>query len=75
MLDKLVALDGQLVTVVRPFFGTQSDSFRGEFHVTTIADSFHLCSDGHSMIFTVDDVKSVVENVVRLKGPRDYNDA
>ena len=83
--DNLRSLDGQLVTVVRPFFGTQSDSFMGELEWVKLMGLYQLVLNDHSMIFKLEDVVSVEmthhkENghegfsqaVIRLKGPKDY---
>lgn len=85
MFEQLKSLNGQLVTVVRPFFGTQSDSWVGEFEI--LIDRYHLSMNDHSMIFKIEDVKSVERTsvinvsdtismaVIRLKGPMDYRAA
>jgi len=69
MREQLKSLDGQLVTVVRPFFGSQSDSFMGEFEVVELMGIYQLILNDHSMIFKLGDVESVVRTVIRLKGP------
>ena len=56
MFERLKSLNGQLVTVVRPFFGTQGD-WMGEFEV--MPGKYHLIMNDHSMIFNIEDVSSV----------------
>jgi hypothetical protein len=74
--EDLKSLNGQLVTVVRPFFGSQSESFAGELKVLT--DIYHFVSGHSAMIFKLDDVVSVeipsLEHpaIIRLKGPSYY---
>jgi glutamine amidotransferase PdxT len=87
MLDKLMPLDGQLVTVVRPYFGSQSDAFDGELSVIRnkeIIFQVSLTSVPISTIFKLSDVDSVIINpsnvyshptpiaVIRLKRPEQY---
>lgn len=82
---QLNLLSKSVVIVVKPGFGTQSESISG--YLTTISTSypikFHLSAEGINMIFTADDVvklDSVTDErfedgkcpVVRLKGPMDY---
>ena len=73
--EQLISKRGQLVTVVRPFFGSQSESFHSSLDVIEKSDGnlFHLSTDGPSIIFKFSDVKSIEkDNVIRLKGPMDY---
>lgn len=80
---ELCLLHGKTVMLVRPFFGTQSDSWVGEI----FADSEHYpvtfqvksASQSKSTIFTVADVSKIeipkddsVKIIIRLKGPLDY---
>ena len=75
--------NGCHVTVVRPMYGNQSDSWYGI--LTTINTvyplQFHFVSSGFAMIFTASDVVNVdfptVKDssptpTIRLKGPLDY---
>lgn len=80
----LVELDGKSVEVVRPMYGTQSDSWRGfltVYDTTEFPIKFHLQHGGGCIIFTSDDVKFVgagplgehsVSGIIRLKGPQNY---
>ncbi len=86
--DKLELMNGKTVTLVRPSFGTQSDSWVGDlllYDTTTFPVKFQVAANGMATIFTVEDVASTklleVENpatncprlVITLKGPKDYN--
>lgn len=81
--EDLKHLNGLLVTVVRPFFGGQSDSFMGEFEWIKLVGVYQLILNDHSMIFKLEDVSSVdftpsvyssphSAATIRLKGPEDY---
>lgn len=72
---------GAVVMVVRPGFGTQSDSWVGTLTVThrDFPMIFQVKSEGMTMIFRGEDVTSVepsrdaeADCIVRLKGPNDY---
>lgn len=71
-------LSGKQVTVVRPGFGTQSDSWSGIINSQTEdwPIKFYFVSTGIQILFQVEDVlrleKIGVDNVIRLKGPADY---
>ncbi len=90
MLEKLKSLNGQLVTVVRPFFGGQSDSWMGEFSVIRKDEVIFQASVmgiPMSTIFKTSDVVSVTMNppsihsyptpkaIIRLKGTLDYTES
>ena len=77
---ELHQLDGTSVVIVRPGYGTQSDSWIGVIKSLTssypIQFHFKTPSD-HQIIFYAEDVSKVEQPtfepaVVRLKGPRDY---
>ncbi len=77
--DKLELMNGKTVTLVRPSFGTQSDSWVGDlllYDTTTYPVKFQVASSGRATIFTHDDVKSTRLNknefIITLKGPLDY---
>jgi hypothetical protein len=83
---ELYQLNGRNVILVRPNFGTQSDSWSGE--LTAFRDQypvkFQVASAGQSIIFTVDDVNELEKvpdqdhrpgTVIRLKGPLEYIDS
>jgi hypothetical protein len=88
MLDaKLELMNGKPVILVRPLFGTQSDSFVGDlllYDTTTYPVKFQVAANGMATIFTSDDIKSTrlleVKNpsvtcprlVITLKGQKDY---
>ncbi len=72
---------GAVVMVVRPGFGTQSDSWIGTLTVThrEFPMIFQVKSEGMTMIFRADDVVKIdpsrdaeADCIVRLKGPSDY---
>lgn len=67
-------LSGKQVTIVRPGFGTQSDSWSGIVNSQTEdwPIKFLFVSTGIQILFQVEDVLSVVGDVIRLKGPDDY---
>ena len=71
---ELSLLNGRSVTIVRPFFGLQSDAFLG--FIFTDGNSyplhFQFKSMGCVILFTAEDVTSVEMGVIRLKGPTDY---
>jgi hypothetical protein len=78
---ELTLLHGKVVVVVRPGYGTQSDSWGGQLTVLN-ADyppKFHFAAMGMAILFTADDVITLdngvdgkVDKVIRLKGPHDY---
>ena len=80
MESELVSLNGKIVVVVRPFYGSQSDSFVGQLSVLDgYPIRFHFSQTGKAILFTIDDVvkldKSIdnqTERIIRLKGPHDY---
>lgn len=72
---------GAVVMVVRPGFGTQSDSWIGTLTVThrECPMIFQVQSDVNATIFRSDDVTSIepyrnaeTDCIIRLKGPLDY---
>lgn len=75
---ELHLLSGKQVTVVRPGFGTQSDSWGGIINSVTEdwPIKFLFVSIGNQIIFRVEDVVKIEfsggMNVIRLKGPHDY---
>ena len=81
---ELVAHQGAMVTVVRPGYGKQSDSFVGR--LTVVNDNypprFQVANELYATIFMSDDVVSFsskkkddgeYEVIIRLKGPTDYS--
>ena len=78
--SELVSLNNKTIIVVRPGFGSQSDSFVGQ--LTTLEGypiRFHFGGTGMAILFTVDDVVKLdppfenrAEKTIRLKGPHDY---
>jgi len=76
--QELIKLNGQLVTVVRPFFGSQSESFRAPLEVMERADGFwfHLSMENSTMIFKFNDIRFVegepTKYIIYLKEPTDY---
>jgi hypothetical protein len=81
---ELTLLHDKIVVVVRPGYGTQSDSWGGQLTVLN-ADyppKFHFSTTGMAIFFTVDDVAKLdppvdnrTEKIIRLKGPHDYSEA
>jgi hypothetical protein len=84
---KLELFNGKPVILVRPLFGTQSDSWVGDlllYDTTTYPVKFQVAANGMASIFTAEDIKSTelleVKNpsitcprlVITLKGPKDY---
>jgi hypothetical protein len=78
-----VASYGYPVTAVRPIFGTQSDSFRGQ--LSNCGNGvFNLQCEAITILFSLDDVKTtetfpcdgpgVYVQVIRLKGQSDYSE-
>ena len=70
-------LSGKQVTVVRPGFGTQSDSWSGIINSQTEdwPIKFLFATGSIIILFQVDDVMRIdpaKEPVIRLKGPVDY---
>ncbi len=74
---------GSIVTIVRPSFGTQSDSWTGQLtaHTDKFPIQFQVISAWQAAIFQVDDVVEIEtpdsgdrqgELVIYLKGPKDY---
>lgn len=79
---QLHQLNGSAVALVRPNYGTQSDSWTG-FLTTVEANEypyrFQFQFAGGAIIFTSDDVVKIdppqtldCKPVIRLKGPQDY---
>jgi hypothetical protein len=83
MEHELVLMAGNVITVVRPYFGTQSDSWIGELMVhSEYPIKFEMRSPTHSLLFTIEDVASFQDTsnlsirvpykaIIRLQGP-DY---
>ncbi len=77
-LENILCLNhGKDVIIVRPFFGTQSDSFSAflTVHTTEFPITFQFVTAGRATTFTVSDVKSVEDGakvLITLKGPKDY---
>ena len=81
---ELVNRSGADVTVVRPGYGSQSDSWRGFLKASTNAYPviFEVISPLNATIFKADDVIKVEDitdhedvgptAIIRLKGPEDY---
>jgi len=75
---------GKPVILVRPSFGTQSDSWRGDllpYDTTTYPVKFQVATNEMATIFTIEDVKSTKlldyeedtpRMIITLKGPKDY---
>jgi len=84
---ELSKLNGKPVVVIRPNFGTQSDSFRGTLRVGNNAYpmTFEVSFDSQSTIFKATDVVKIDNSptdfntpavkIIRLKGPHDYQEA
>lgn len=86
--EQLVALpSGQFVSLIRHFFGNQSDSMIGQImfyrthelmvNLTVLDGNFN--SSGIAIIFGVSDIKSIEKlktdggiDIIRLKSPSDY---
>jgi hypothetical protein len=66
------------VILVRPFFGTQSDSWMGRLTAFNSAYpiQFQLKHQSGNILFTVEDVVKIESNttptIIRLKGPNHY---
>ena len=76
---ELHQLDGTSVVIVRPGYGTQSDSWIGVIKSLTsdYPIKFHFTSASQQIVFQADDVVKVEHptfepEVIRLKGPQDY---
>ena len=80
--SELVSLNNKIVVVVRPFYGSQSDSFVGQLSVLNgYPIRFHFSQTGKAILFTIDDVIKLeppidneTEKIIRLKGPYDYRE-
>ena len=81
---ELTLLHNKIVVVVRPGYGTQSDSWGGMLTVLNgdYPPKFHFAGTGMAIFFTVDDVSKLdppvdnrTEKIIRLKGPHDYAQA
>ena len=85
---ELVTHQGAMVSVVRPGYGKQSDSFAGRLTVVneTYPPKFQVSNELSATLFVADDVASLEikkadgmlfqENqiIIRLKGPMDYQE-
>ena len=82
---ELNLLEGKTVALVRPGFGTQSDSWIGlfsEVKENTYPIRFHVGEGAIATTFTVDDVIKITDfdgavsfkKVIHLKGPHDYKE-
>ena len=78
---ELTLLHDKIVVVVRPGYGTQSDSWGGQLTVLNgnYPPKFHFAAAGMAILFTADDVTTLdngvdgkVDRIIRLKGPHDY---
>jgi hypothetical protein len=79
MEHELVLAAGNVVTIVRPHFGTQSDSWVGDLIAhQSYPIKFEVKSTDRSTMFTVEDVVTVTEPItsgvpykliIRLQGP------
>ncbi len=76
---KLSLMNGKTVTLVRPSFGTQSDSWIGNlslYDTTNYPVKFQVSGDGRATIFTAEDIQSTKllpdQFVITLKGQKDY---
>jgi hypothetical protein len=79
---ELAQLNDKRVVVVRPGYGTQSDSWGGSLYVLDgYPVRFHFAGTGMAIMFSVDDVVKLdeptddtreVKKIIRLKGPHDY---
>lgn len=76
--NKLCLEHGSCVTLIRPGFGSQSESMVGIISAFTdkYPITFQVSSMNQNVIFTIDDVTSVekphVVLIITLKGPKDY---
>jgi len=70
--QKLDALNNKRVVIVRPFFGTQSDSWAGTLVKLDYADKFQFSAFNYSVIFESSDVDLIDDDIIRLKGPYMY---
>jgi len=67
------------VTLVRYFFGTQTDSVDGYMVLfktpTSQGQTVHFNHEGLSFLFGVNDIKSIdtERRIIRLKSPSDYD--
>ena len=82
MEHELSKLDGRNVCIVRPFFGTQSDSWTGRLTVLIhrYPLEFHFGFGAGAILFTAEDVVEIDNQddddnpiVIRLKGPLGYS--
>ena len=80
---ELSQLNGKKVVIIRPGYGTQSDSWGGSLVVLgdEYPPQFHFAGIGMAILFSVDDVHKLdepakelkeVSKIIRLKGPHDY---
>lgn len=76
---ELNELHGDGVCVVRPGFGTQSDSWTGLLNTIhgVYPLKFQFTVQNFAMLFTVEDVvkieyRNLLLPIIRLKGPKDY---
>ena len=81
--EQLKALvEGVPVSLIRHFFGNQSDSMIGQmtfYRTHELMVNFNSNSNGISIIFGVSDIKSIEKlktdggiDIIRLKNPSDY---
>lgn len=83
MESELVSLNNKIVVIVRPGFGSQSDSFVGELIILNgYPIRFHFRQEGKAILFTIEDVIKLedpldnqTKKTIRLKGPYDYREA
>jgi hypothetical protein len=83
---ELSQLNGKRVVIIRPGYGTQSDSWGGSLVVLgeEYPPRFHFSGVGMAILFSVEDVRKLeepanelkeVNKIIRLKGPHDYEEA
>ena len=83
--NKLDLMQGTNVIIVRPVFGTQSDSYCGQISTAgKLVDmlKFQVQCVGICILFTAMDVSATelvndgkISLIIRLKGPNDYGHA
>jgi len=80
---ELSKLNGKVVYVVRPMFGSQSDSYMGTLWVQNKKYPLQFLVNAASlvMLFTTDDVSTIeppkndgYSKIIRLKGPHNYKE-
>lgn len=75
---QLHELDNNNVTIVRQFFGTQSESRCGALQIMSGSQDhtfkYHFNSSAYALIFELNDVISInpTKKIIYLKGPESY---